>query len=66
VCVRPQSTCVRTHITARAGYATCDRGAVLRATCYVRCASMVLHAVYDRGAAACVGAVERTMAGSSL
>jgi hypothetical protein len=68
VCVRPQSTCIRTHITARAGCAACDRGVALRATvvpratCCVRpwcCmlrASMVLHA-------ACVSAFERTKCG---
>jgi hypothetical protein len=62
VCVRPQSTCVRTHITARAGCAACDCGAALRATVVLR-ASMVLHAACDRGAAACVGAFERTKCG---
>jgi hypothetical protein len=59
VCVRPQSTCVRTHITARAGCAACDHGAALRATVVLR-ASMVLHAACDRGATACVGAFECT------
>jgi hypothetical protein len=80
VCVRPQSTCVRTHITARADCVACDRGAALRATvvcaacvhgamccvrpwCYVLRAPMVLHAAWDRGVAACVGAFERTKCG---
>jgi hypothetical protein len=48
VCVRPQSTCVRMHITARAGCAACDRGTALRAT-VVR--------------AACMGVFERTKCG---
>jgi hypothetical protein len=30
-CVRPQGTCVRTHITARAGLCRCDASVVLRA-----------------------------------
>jgi hypothetical protein len=57
VCVRLQSTCVRTHIIARAGCAACDRGAALRATV------VPLH-VWVRSNAP--SAAERTMAGSSL